>query len=126
VREKKPYRLALIQPFIPNTFDTRTLVAYGEVLGTIKRTRTNGYLNNISQGAIASAYTLSDEEKQVTINAARVCRIDFAGVDIIHTDTGPVVLEVNKSPQVRGFNSVYKGNVLKDVARIIEEKFFDA
>jgi ribosomal protein S6--L-glutamate ligase len=126
VREKKPYRLALIQPFIPNTFDTRTLVAYGEVLGTIKRTRTNGYLNNISQGAIASAYTLSDEEKQVTINAAAVCRIDFAGVDIIHTDTGPVVLEVNKSPQVRGFNSVYKGNVLKDVARIIEEKFFDA
>jgi len=126
VREKKPYRLALIQPFIPNTFDTRTLVAYGEVLGTIKRTRTNGYLNNVSQGAVPSEYTLTDAEKQLAINAARVCRIDFAGVDMIHTNDGPIVLEVNKSPQVRGFNSVYKGNVLKDVARIIENKFFNA
>ncbi len=126
VREKKPYRLALIQPFIPNTFDTRTLVAYGEVLGTIKRTRTNGYLNNISRGAVASAYTLTDAEKQIAIKAAAVCRIDFAGVDMIHTDAGPVVLEVNKSPQVRGFNSVYKGNALTDVAKIIEAKFFNA
>lgn len=124
LNSKKPYQRALIQPFIENTFDTRTLVAYGEVLGTIKRARTHGYLNNISQGGTASAYSLTEAEKNIALKAAEVCRIDFAGVDMIHTDTGPIVLEVNKSPQVDGFDSVYKGSALKDVARIIEKKFF--
>jgi glutathione synthase/RimK-type ligase-like ATP-grasp enzyme len=124
VQNKKRYKRAVIQPFLQNTFDTRTLVAYGEVLGTIKRTRTQGYLNNISQGGIASAHTLTDTEKLIALRAAEACRIDFAGVDMIHTDEGPIVLEVNKSPQVLGFDSVYKGAALAEVAKIIEKIYF--
>lgn len=123
IDKKQPQELALIQPFIPNTFDTRTIVAFGEILGTIKRTRTQGYLNNVSQGAIPERYELTDAEKLIALNAASVCGIDVAGVDMIHTPDGPVVLEVNKSPQVQGFESVYDFKVFSRVASIMMNKY---
>lgn len=122
IDKKQPYELALIQPFIQNTFDTRTIVAFGEVLGTIKRTRTQGYLNNVSQGALAEKYELTDAEKLIALNAASVCGIDVAGVDMIHTPDGPVVLEVNKSPQIEGFESVHDFKVFSRVASIMMKK----
>ncbi len=121
VQNKKPEVLALAQPFIENTFDTRTLVFKSEFLGTISRTRPSGFLNNISQGAKAAAYTLTEEEANIAIRAAQACRIDFAGIDMIHTKKGPVVLEVNKSPQIAGFESVYDFKVLTRIAEIIDK-----
>ncbi len=122
VTRKKPHILALTQPFIENEFDTRTLVAFGKILGTIKRTRTGGYLNNIAQGAIPSPYELTPEEERIALLSAKVCGIDFAGVDMIHTKNGPVVLEVNKSPQVGGFESVFKINVFSHIAEMLQQK----
>lgn len=123
VAKKQQYRLALIQPFIENTFDTRTLVAFDTVLGSIQRTRTTGYLNNIAQGATASAITLTEEEQDIALRAARACSIDFGGVDMIHTDSGPVVLEVNKGPQIQGFESVHGVKVFSKVAELMQKKF---
>lgn len=122
IKNKKPFVRALIQPFIENTYDTRTIVAFGEVLGTIKRERVRGYLNNISQGAIPSRYELTEEEKRIACNAANVCGIDVAGIDMIHTHEGPRVLEVNKSPQVEGFESVHDFKVFSKVASLIQKK----
>lgn len=122
MEKKRPYVLALIQPFIENTFDTRTLVAYDTVLGSISRTRTRGYLNNIAQGAIPARYTLTPEEVNIAQRAAHACRIDFAGVDMIHTSGGPIVLEVNKSPQITGFESVHEDKVFARIAEILRTK----
>lgn len=123
VKNKQPRRLALIQPFIENTFDTRTLVAFNEVLGSIKRTRATGYLNNIAQGATASLMELTNEEKTVAQIAAKVCGIDFGGVDMIHTPGGPIVLEVNKSPQIGGFESVHNFKVFTKIAELMQRNF---
>lgn len=123
VAEKKPHRLALIQPFIENSFDTRTIVVYGEILGSIKRTRTSGHLNNIAQGAVPSHFELSEHEKDVVRNAALACGIDVGGVDLIHTDRGPIVLEVNKGPQISGFESVHNFKVFTKVSEIMRKKF---
>lgn len=123
VAKKKPQILGLIQPFIENTFDTRTLVIYSTILGAIKRTRSQGYLNNISQGAHADIYHLSESEQAVATRAAEACKIDIAGVDMIHTEAGPIVLEVNKSPQVQGFESVHHFKVFTRVAEIIRARF---
>ncbi len=120
MKTKRPHKLALIQPFVENTFDTRTLVFMNEVLGSISRTRTTGYLNNIAQGAHAALFSLSDIEKQTALDAAKACRIDFAGVDMIHTPDGPIVLEVNKSPQVGGFESVHNFKVFSRLAEHIQ------
>lgn len=122
VAAKPPHRLALVQPFIENTFDTRTLVFEDEILGSISRTRTHGFLNNIAQGATAAPYTLTDAERVVALRAAKTCRIDFAGVDMIHTTEGPIVLEVNKSPQIGGFESVHNVKVFSAIATHIKRE----
>lgn len=122
ISAKQPEILALVQPFIQNTFDTRTIVAFGEVLGSIKRTRTSGFLNNIAQGAVPEVYTLTDAEKEVAILATQVCGTDVAGVDMIHTEEGPIVLEVNKSPQIHGFESVHDFKVFEKIAELMLER----
>lgn len=122
IAEKKPFERALVQPFIENTFDTRTLIAYGEIIGTIKRARTQGYLNNIAQGATPSVYILTETEQDVACNAAQVCGIDIAGVDMIHTAEGPIVLEVNKGPQVAGFELAHNMSVYARIGEILKQR----
>lgn len=122
IKEKRPHERALVQPFIENTFDTRTLIAYGEIIGTIKRARTQGYLNNIAQGAIPSVFTLTENERVVALKAAEACGIDIAGVDMIHTENGPVVLEVNKGPQVAGFELAHNMSVYARIGEILKQK----
>jgi ribosomal protein S6--L-glutamate ligase len=118
---KRPAKLALVQPFIENTFDTRTIVAYGRVLGTISRTRTSGYLNNIAQGAVPARYELTAQEKDLAIRATHACRIDIGGVDMVHTKNGPLILEVNKSPQVAGFEAVHDFRVFTRIAQMLRD-----
>jgi ribosomal protein S6--L-glutamate ligase len=122
IAQKNAHELFLIQEFIPNTFDTRTLIAYNKVLGTIKRTAQAGnFHNNVSKGASVEAYALTEEETDVALRSTKACKLDFGGVDIIHTQSGPVVLEVNKSPQIKGFESIYgKRSVFKEIAKTIE------
>ncbi len=122
VENKRPHERALVQPFIENEFDTRTIIAFGTILGTIKRARTDGYLNNIAQGAVASLYELTEEERALAIHSASVCGIDVAGVDMIHTENGPLILEVNKSPQIHGFESVHKFKVFERVAELMKKR----
>ncbi|MBY0538310.1 ATP-grasp domain-containing protein [Patescibacteria group bacterium] len=122
ISEKPTHRLCLIQRVIPNTFDTRTLVFNGKILGTIKRIAQNGaFHNNVAKGALVEPYTLTESEAAIAIAACKATGIDFGGVDFIHTENGPIVLEVNKSPQINGFESIYgKDFVFSTIAKIIE------
>jgi ribosomal protein S6--L-glutamate ligase len=124
ISNKPPHRLFLLQKYIPNEFDTRTLVAYGEILGTIKRTGGEGtFLNNVSQGASVSRYKLTKEEEEMAKKAVSVCELDFGGVDFVHTEEGTLILEVNKGPQILGFEEVYgKAVVFKKIAQMLEDK----
>ncbi len=124
ISQKKPKALFLLQQLIPNSFDTRTLVAYGSILGTIKRTAPEGaFLNNVSQGGSAEIYYLTEKEKEIAISATQAVHQDFGGVDIIHTNSGPIVIEVNKAPQIKGFESVYgKDVVFSTIAQLIENQ----
>ncbi len=127
IAQKEPTELFMIQTLIPNTFDTRTLVVYGKILGTIKRTAKKGvFLNNVSQGASVEEYTLTPEEAELAIQAVRVTGVDFGGVDIIHTEAGPYILEVNKSPQIKGFESIYGvHSVFKTIAQMLENGTYE-
>jgi ribosomal protein S6--L-glutamate ligase len=121
LRDKAPYKLCLIQNIIPNTFDTRTLVFRERILGSISRTAPAGtFHNNVAKGAAVAPYQLTTVETEVAIKACAVCHIDFGGVDIIHTDNGPIVLEVNKSPQIAGFETIHgEGYVFTKIAEIM-------
>ncbi len=90
----------VFQPFIPNTFDYRVIVAGGEVILTYKRTRraeTSVYQNNISRGGTAEIVSLPEHLKLMAITAAQAVGRDLAGLDILPSTDGRtnVVLEVN-------------------------------
>jgi ribosomal protein S6--L-glutamate ligase len=122
-----PGAVCMIQTYIPNQFDTRTIVAYGHVLGTIKRTAAPGHFhNNVSKGGTVAAYTLTPAECDYARNAISVCKLDVGGVDFIHTESGPVILEVNKSPQLQGFERVYgESFVFREIATYWKKTYLD-
>ncbi len=91
----------LIQPFSAEAegVDRRALVLGGEVVAAMQRQAPPGeFRANIHKGGIASAVTLSDTETEIARAAAAALELEIAGVDLIQTHHGPVVLEVNPSP----------------------------
>lgn len=119
----KNAELFIIQPFVENTFDIRILVYKDTILGAIKRTRRSSFKNNVANGAHVERYELSAEEIALAKRACTVCGIDFGGVDLVHTPEGPLLFEVNKSPQVRGFESVHDFSVFERIAQLVTSEY---
>jgi len=91
----------VIQSFIGEAggVDTRVLVVGGEAVAAMKRSAPPGeFRANIHKGASGEAITLTDEYTRLAIEAAAALELEIAGVDLLQTDEGPVVLEVNPSP----------------------------
>jgi RimK family alpha-L-glutamate ligase len=114
--------LLIIQKYIPNTYDLRVLVFANQVLGAIKRASNDGFYNNVSKGGSAEATTVSETEKELAIEAARVAGIDFAGVDIVRHNNQSYLFEVNKTPQVSGFSGATGINVPEKIVEIIKNQ----
>ena len=98
----------MLQEFIPNDGDYRVLVLGDKVLGVMKRSSKNKkeFRNNYSAGGSVEIAELSEEIKQLAVKAAKVCGLAVAGVDVAFRDfdmTKPVIWEVNKGPQFKGF-----------------------
>lgn len=112
----------IYQRFIPNNGDYRALVLGGKMLGVIhRRPQADSYLNNISQGSIASAVTdtgLLKSIERIATTAACVFDLHFCGVDIIQDQEGNLCfLEVNTVPQWQGFQSATGVNVAQEIIR---------
>ena len=123
-KQKRHGRLFLIQEWLENEWDVRTLMAFDEHLGSIKRMRKKGFLNNVGSGASVEKFEASERMITVAKDACHVNDIDFGGVDFITTKSGPVVLEVNKSPQIKGFEKVYgRGYVWRHIISSMNKKF---
>lgn len=79
--------------------DRRLLVIGDRVVAAMERTAPAGdFRSNLSVGGTGSKYVPTVREVEIAVNAARCLGIDFAGVDILPTASGPLVLEVNSSP----------------------------
>lgn len=111
--------LYLIQEYIENTYDMRIIVYKDEIIGAVKRIGMDNFHNNVSKGATVEGAELTDEEKEMAIQACRVCGIDFGGVDIMRSPSGPVVLEVNQGPQIGGFEGYTGIDVPAEIAKRI-------
>lgn len=96
--------LTLIQEYIPNTYDIRVFVFNNKVIAAIKRHSADGFYNNLSQGGRGEKAELTKEERQTCIKAAKVAKLKVAGVDLVRSERGPLVFEVNKSPQMDIFS----------------------
>ena len=98
----------MLQEYIPNDGDYRVLVLGETVLGVMKRSSQSKdeFRNNYSAGGAVEVAELPEEIKQLAVKAAKVCGLAVAGVDVAFRNfdmTRPVIWEVNKGPQFKGF-----------------------
>lgn len=110
----------LVQEFIAEAggADLRCFVVGGKCIAAMKRQGAPGeFRSNLHKGGSASLIELSSEEKKTAELAAKAMGLNIAGVDILQSKKGPMVLEVNSSPGIEGIENATK----KDVAGIIIE-----
>jgi RimK family alpha-L-glutamate ligase len=98
----------MLQEYIENDGDYRVLVLGEKVLGVMKRASSNKneFRNNYSAGGRVEVADLPEEIKKLAVRAASVCGLGVAGVDVAFRDYDvkkPVIWEVNKGPQFKGF-----------------------
>jgi len=111
----------LVQHFVKEAAgeDVRCLVIGGKVVAAMKRTGAEGdFRSNLHQGGQASVTRISREERDVAVRAARAFGLNMAGVDLLRSDDGPKVLEVNSSP---GFEGIEQATGKDVVGRIYDE-----
>ncbi len=106
--ETEEGRRYMLQEYIENDGDFRVLVLGEKVLGVMKRARTakNEFRNNYSAGGTVEVADLPKEVKELAVKAAKVCGLSVAGVDVAFRNYDlkkPVIWEVNKGPQFKGF-----------------------
>ena len=114
----------LVQEFIEEAggTDIRCLVVGERVIAAMKRTARDGeFRSNLHRGGTASAIKLTPEERSTAIRSARILGLNCAGVDILRSNHGPVVMEVNSSPGLRGIEECTHKDVAGRVIEFIEK-----
>ncbi len=115
----------LVQEFIKeaNGKDLRLFVIDGKVVAAIERKAAAGeFRANIHQGGTASITKISPEERKLAIKAAKTLDLHVAGVDIIRSSKGPLLLEVNSSPGLEGIETATGRDIAGMMISAIEKK----
>lgn len=115
----------LVQEFIKEADgkDIRCFVIDGKVVASIQRTAAPGeFRANIHQGGTASIVKITKEERKLSITAAKALGLDIAGVDIIRSKNGPLLLEVNSSPGLEGIEAATGKDIAGMMIASIEKK----
>ena len=108
----------LIQEFIKEAggSDLRCFVIDGKVVAAMKRQGAPGeFRSNLHRGGSSSLVKITPEERSTAVRAAGIMGLNVAGVDLLRSNHGPVVMEVNSSPGLEGI----EGSTGKDVAGMI-------
>jgi ribosomal protein S6--L-glutamate ligase len=114
----------IVQEFIKEAkgADIRVFVVDGHVVGAMKRQGKEGeFRSNLHQGGSAEVIELSDEEEIAAIKAAKAMRLGVAGVDMIQSDRGPLILEVNSSPGLEGIEKATGRDIARKIIQYIEK-----
>jgi ribosomal protein S6--L-glutamate ligase len=110
----------LVQDFVAEAggSDIRCFVVGEKVVAAMMRTAKDGeFRSNIHLGGAAKAIKISKEERATAVKAAKIIGLNMAGVDLIQSNDGPAVMEVNSSPGLQGIEKATD----KDVAGMIIE-----
>jgi ribosomal protein S6--L-glutamate ligase len=100
--------------------DIRAFVVKGKVVGAMKRQGAEGeFRSNLHRGGVASVIKLSRAEKQAALNAAKALGLDVAGVDMLQSARGPLILEVNSSPGLEGIEGATGVNVAAEIIKFV-------
>ena len=115
----------LVQDFIDEAkgSDLRVFVVGGRVVAAMMRTAAKGdFRSNVYRGGSAKKVRITKEEEKMAVRSARELKLSVAGVDIIRSKKGPMILEVNSSPGLEGIETASEINVAEQIIKYIERK----
>jgi len=117
----------LVQEFIKEAkgADIRAFIVDGQIVGAMKRQGAEGeFRSNLHQGGTASLIKLSNEEKATALKAAKKLGLAIAGVDMLQSERGPLVMEVNSSPGLEGIEGATKIDIAGKIIEYVERNEF--
>ncbi|PRX44454.1 30S ribosomal protein S6--L-glutamate ligase [Salegentibacter salegens] len=113
----------IVQEFIKEAkgADIRAFVVDGHVVGAMKRQGKEGeFRSNLHRGGTAEVFELTDEEEIAAVKATKAMGLGVAGVDMLQSARGPLILEVNSSPGLEGIEKATGKDIAKSIIRYIE------
>ncbi len=113
----------IIQEFIKEAggADIRAFVVDGVVVGAMKRQAKEGeFRSNLHRGGSAQIIELTDEEENAALKAAKSLGLGIAGVDMLQSKKGPLIMEVNSSPGLEGIEGATGKDIANTIIRYIE------
>jgi len=114
----------IVQEFIKEAkgADIRAFVVDGHVVGAMKRQGKEGeFRSNLHRGGSAEVIQLTDEEEIAAVKACKAMGLGVAGVDLLQSTRGPLILEVNSSPGLEGIEKATGKDIAKTIIRYIEK-----
>ncbi|MEQ8765780.1 MAG: 30S ribosomal protein S6--L-glutamate ligase [Planctomycetota bacterium] len=114
----------LVQEFIKEAggSDLRAFVIGGKVVAAMRRQGAPGeFRSNLHRGGSASKIKLTPEERSTAVRAAKAMGLRVCGVDLLRSNHGPVVMEVNSSPGLEGIEKASGIDVAGEIIKYIEE-----
>ena len=115
----------LVQEFIKeaNGKDLRCFVVGNKVVASMQRQAKEGeFRANTHKGGKATPIEITAEEKKIAIDAAKLMNLQVAGVDLIRSNTGPKILEVNSSPGLKGIETSTGVNIAGKMIEYLEKQ----
>jgi len=113
----------IVQEFIKEAkgADLRALVVDGHVVGAMKRQGKEGeFRSNLHRGGSAEIVKLNEAELKLAMKASRALKLPVCGVDMLQSDRGPLLLEVNSTPGLEGIESATGKNIARAIITFIE------
>jgi ribosomal protein S6--L-glutamate ligase len=114
----------LVQEFVKEArgADVRAFVVGGKVVAAMRRQAPPGeFRSNLHRGGQAEVIKLSANERATAVRAAKTMGLNVAGVDLLQSDVGPMVLEVNSSPGLEGIEAASGVDIAATIVEFIED-----
>lgn len=113
----------IVQEFIKESAgaDLRAFVVDGKVVGAMKRQgKTGEFRSNLHRGGSSQIVELSEAEEKAAIRSAKALNLGVAGVDMLQSSRGPLVLEVNSSPGIEGIERATHIDIAGEIIDYLE------
>jgi ribosomal protein S6--L-glutamate ligase len=116
----------MVQEFIKEAggSDIRCFVVGDKVVAAMKRQGEKGeFRSNLHRGGIATLIRLTPEERSTAVRAAKIMGLNVCGVDMLRSNHGPVIMEVNSSPGLKGIETTSDKDIADMIIQFIEKRF---
>ena len=114
----------MLQEFIEEAdgADIRVFIVDDEIVGIMERKAAPGeFRSNLHRGGTSKVITLSEHEAMIAKKAASAMGLKIAGVDMLRSSRGPLILEVNASPGLEGIETTTGVDIARRIIELVEK-----